>query len=414
MNQIDTHAHPTSAARNYGALALLLVALHLTAGATVSLPTWRAKQDNNAAMEEALAWRSGRLDLARTRYEVARVEDKYYNVVGLAFTLIAFAGTSLSQLFGGPVGELYPPLFVAIVALPLPLIAYWAFGEVTRSRERSAVWTFYLIAGTCLLPVLAICGSGSIYYINHVLAVTGLLLLGGDLLGSQKGWPAALGLLLAAWSRQTTAIYAIPFVWLFATRSSITVNHAVKSSWTKWLALSTVAILFIVPGILNYLKFGNPLMTGYRLLYEGRTDAIAQRARECFFGLANVPMQAWAMNVQWPHLDIRGGGLFLDVAGTQGVCLWLTNPLLIATGLTIKRWWRDSAARALMLTTLVIAFADMCYHTTGSQDAGYYRYALDYIPIWLLVMAKCLDRPSERYCVMLGIAYSCLYFNVLL
>jgi|CXWL01.1.fsa_nt_gi hypothetical protein len=413
MNQIDTPLRQTSAARNYGVLALLLIALHLAVGATVSLPTWRVTQDNNAAMEEALAWRSGRLDLARNRYEVARVEDKYYNVVGLAFTLIAFVGVSLSQLFGGPVGELYPPLFVAIVALPLPLIAYWAFGEVTRSREWSAVWTFYLVAGTCLLPILTTCGTGSIYYINHVLAVTGLLLLGGDLLGSKKGWPAAMGLLLAAWSRQTTMLYAIPFLWLFLGRRSNITDHVGRSSRTKWLAVSTVVLLIIVPGIFNFLKFGNPFTSGYRLLYEGRSDAIARRAGECFFGLANVPMHAWAMNVQWPRLDIRGGGLFLDVAGTQGVSIWLTNPLFIAVGLTIRRWWRDSTARALMLTTLVIVFVDLCYHTTGSQDSGYFRYALDYIPIWLLVMAKCLDRPSQRYCLMLGIAYSCLYFDVL-
>jgi hypothetical protein len=414
MTPIDDRQYPPeSAAKTLGVLVLMLIALHLAVGAKVALPTWRVTQEHNAALEEAFAWRDGRLDLQVNRYEVAPFGDKYYNVVGLAFTLISFLGTSLSQSWGAPAGELYSPLYLAIVAVPLPLIAFWAFGEVTRSKPWAAVWTFYLIAGTCLLPVLATCGTGSIYYINHVLSVIGLLLIGGDLLGSRQIWPAAIGLLLAAWSRQMTAFYAIPLVWL-SLRSASPVNTGLPTPrLLNWIAISTVAVMVALPGVLNWLKFGNPLNTGYQLLYEGRFDAIAMRAKACFFGFANVSMHAWAAIAQLPRLDVRGGGLYLDVVGTQGVSIWLTNPLLFAVILTLRQWWRDPAARGLMLTTILVAAADVCYHTTGSTDAGYYRYALDYLPVWLLVISKHLRQPAAREWVLLAIAYSCLYFRIL-
>lgn len=132
------------------------------------------------------------------RYEAPEVNGRRYNAVGSGFTLVAVIGTALSCLAGEPPDTFHPLCFVALIALPLPLIGFWAFRQVVGDAAWGAVLTAYLLLATCLLPVLALCGRGSLYHLNHALAVTGLLLMGGDLLGSRQGWPALLGPPLAA------------------------------------------------------------------------------------------------------------------------------------------------------------------------------------------------------------------------
>ena len=200
--------------RVYGCLALLLTGLYLVAGPKLALSAWNVTSDGNTALEEALAWKRGTLSLSRDYYEDAEVDGKHYNAVGLAFVIMSVIGTTLTEWAGGPPNTFASSLYVLMVAIPLPFVAYWAFRSVVRSSVWAAILSFYLIAGTSLLPVLAMCKNGPIYKINHALAVMGLLVFTADLLGRRRMWPAALGLALAIWSRQLTCLYALPLLWV--------------------------------------------------------------------------------------------------------------------------------------------------------------------------------------------------------
>jgi hypothetical protein len=180
------------------------------------------------------------------------------------------------------------------------------------------------------------------------------------------------------------------------------------------LALAGVAIVAGVPMTLNAIKFGSPFDTGYVRMYEDRgvraSDFIGRRARECFFGPRWIPEHAWAMNVSFPRPDIRGGTLYLDRAGVNGASIWLTSPLLIGVFVACRRWWTDPVRRALMLGTAAVVLGLWCYHTTASYDTPYYRYSLDFIPIWLLVIAPYTTARRAVPWTVGCLAYSLLYY----
>jgi hypothetical protein len=406
-------------------LALLLIALYLTTGPKIRLSQWQVTPAGNVALEEALAWKQGRLSLSRDYYEDAEVDGKHYNAVGLAFVIMSVIGTSLTEWAGGAPGTFAPLLYVSMVALPLPFVAFWAFRSVVRSSAWAAVFSFYLIAGTSLLPALILCGGGTIYRLNHVLAVVGLLVFSTDLLGRRRVWPAILGLTLAVWSRQMTCLYALPllwFVWRDIGQSGTPADEQsspAPSSAGKWprrrLILTILTLVFIaaVPMTLNTLKFGSPFESGYRLLYAGRIDTIAQQAHRHFFGPGNIRMHAIAMNLAFPSWDVRGGSLYAVTSEINGGSIWLTSPLLLGVFVTARSWWRDRCRRVLMLSTIPVIAGLMCYHTTGALHAGYYRYSLDFIPIWLLVIAPHTGGRRGMLWTLACLAYSTLYFNVL-
>jgi hypothetical protein len=325
----------------YACLALLLAALAVVVAPRIGLPHWQVVPDGNTALDEALQWRHGSLALSHRFYESARAGEKYYNVTGLAFTLVSVAATTLSDAgtllcrqFGcaGETAAFPAPLYIALVALPLPIIAFCAFRGVMKDSAWAAVLAFHFIAGTSLKSVLAICQGGSIYHINHVLAVVGLLIFAGDLLGRRRLWPAAIGLCLAAWSRQMTIFYALPLLWAawragqpgpdaakmagpdgnprlgtmpvsLVARASRPRTHRRDAGATfcadnhaalrrAAFALLGMAVAVGLPALLNTLKFGSPLETGYARVYEGRTDPLARRGQEALFGLRYVPMHA--------------------------------------------------------------------------------------------------------------------------
>jgi hypothetical protein len=401
---------------SYAWLGLLLVALHLVIGHRIRLAEWTVKPQTNAALEEAVQWTRGRLALETNEYEVARDGGQRYNVVGLAFTLLSVIGLSLSGIGGAAEGTFHPPYYVLLVFAPLPIAAFYSFRRVVGDPRWGALLAGYLLAATGLLPILTVCGAahgGSIYFINHVLAVTGLLIFAADLLGPRRYWPAVCGLLLAAWSRQMTALYVLPWLWIAWSDDRSTARARPRVGRALRICLVGTAVLAAVPMALNAAKFGSPLDTGYARLYEGRTDPIGARGGGALFSPRYAPSNARAMNTALPVPDLRRGELYIDAAGVNGASIWLTNPLLLGVAITLPRWWRDPARRALMLGTLPVIAGLLLYHTSGSNDAGYYRYALDFVPVWLAVIAPHLVTRRALPWTLAATAWSAVYFSAL-
>jgi len=124
-------------------------------------------------------------------------------------------------------------------------------------------------------------------------------------------------------------------------------------------------------------------------------------------------MHFHAMNIEHPDWDIRHGRPHLDLVDVLGGSIWLTSPLTIGVVLLIRRWWHDRERRILMAATLPVIIGLWMYHTTGSE-AGFYRYALDFLPIWWLVVAPFTEwAPIARRWSIVAIAYSLIYYGVL-
>ncbi len=406
----------------------MLVGLHLGAGPVVRLSEWRVDPLVNHGWMEAEAWSAGRLDIPprganpetghdRPR-DTACFDGRVYNVFPPLFTFLSYAARTLqSAQNGADAVEFFPPWYVGLVALPIPLLGFWAFRVATGRSEWAAVLTAYWILGTPLLKMLTNCRLGETNELNHVLSNAGLMLVAGDLLGRRRIWPAAVGLIIGMWTRQLTALYligAIWIVWAGLRPAGGLPRTAARRGGLVMLAAAAVVGLGTL-GVLNTLKFGHPLDSGYLRIYEGRGDLYAQRAREGgLFGVGFVPRNAYYMNLAPP--DVRWSRLNLLLGGgddADGTSIWLTCPLLLLVIWDARRWWWDPARRALMISSFGVILGLLCYHNTGSVQHGFHRFSLDFMPVWLMVIAPYILRGRRTSLTLAALAYSALYFNVL-
>jgi len=407
---------------SYAWCAALLVAVTTAGFLKLNLAHWHVDPATNTALAEAIAWRQGTFDISPMTYETAEINGRHYNVVGLMFTIISAVGVQLTQWLGGGERAFAGWLYTTVIFLPLPLAAFGAFRRVGLAPRWAAVLSLYLITGTSVWPVLALCGKGDLYSICHVLAVVGLLIMGGDLLGPRRIWPAGLGLCVACWSRQVTCLYAAPLLLLAAMRLAETPAsvsprsaHTAESTIRRRLAFGFLFVaLAALPSLaLNYVKFGHPLETGYVALFMSRHDAPADREQFRLFSPHNLPRHLKAMHLAYPLLEIRQGRPVIDPTDVDGASIWLVSPLLLGVFFTFGRWRLDRRRAVLMAGSVAVMLVVGCYCTTSALVTGHYRYALDVIPIWLLVIAPHVLGPSGRIWTVLALIWSAVYFNLL-
>lgn len=389
-----------------GCFVLLFVALYLVTSPLVQYSKWRASADSNPAVAEAVAWHNGTLELPRRFHDTALHDGHIYNVFPPLFTLLSYAALALGDWLQTPPDQFYAPWYVIIVALPLPLLGFWAFRSATNSAPWAAAFTFLWITGTPILPGLVAAQGGGISHINHLLSQTGLMLLLAALFEGKRHWPAWIGLIIAAWTRPLTILFALPIAWF-----ALDAPPAVRKKRLAGLA-AAVIIALALPMALSWARFGSPFESGYRFLYEGRDDNLARAGREALFSPRYIPRNAWYMNLEVPQWEFGTYGLRPD-PDPNGASIWMTMPILLFLIVDARRWWRHPPLRALLLSTLPIVLGVLMFHGTGYIQPGYYRFALDFIPAWLLVIATfATDGHLRRRLVIAAMAWSALYFNL--
>lgn len=380
---------------------------------------WKVTTAWNPAFMEGLSWWHGRLSLPQRLWDTASVADtgEVFNVFPPLLSIIGFLAVGPAQWAAeAPQHVELRILPLILFGLPLPLIGYWVFVRRTGSALWGAVLTLGWLGGTALLPCLHEARNGGIHHINHLVSQIGLLLLAGELLGRRRIGVALLGLLIAAWSRQLTGVFAVALLWI-AWRD----DHGVglSSAWMAsrarrvGVALVGLGVIALVPMGLNWAKFGSPLCSGYELIYVGRDHGLARDARaHGLFSPAFVARNAHTLNVAIPWGRSETGELGWRPS-ERGTSLWLATPLLLVILLGARKGWGEPPARLLMLCTLPIVAALLLYHGTGQRQFGYYRFALDFIPVWFVVGGRWLTGGWRRYATVGCVAWSLVYFAML-
>ncbi|MEK6644533.1 MAG: hypothetical protein AABZ08_11555 [Planctomycetota bacterium] len=364
---------------------------------------WEVTPTHNINLAEALAWQKGTFDLDPPQREAARLDGRLLNAFPPGFTFISYCALRLSALVGG--GDAFPPwLFRILIGVAILIIPYATFARLTSKPLRAVLLTVAFLLGTPMLVMLSLCRIGGFFEVNHVLACCGLLLIAWDMLGARKIWPSIIGLALAFWTRQLTLLYVPAIVWVGWTSSD--------RARYKNVAIMLVGVALIVGVYLsmNAAKFDSPFDTGYLRIYEGRDDPIAVRARAGFFRPAYITENMRFMLWEPPGVRLSGAGV--DRAMNDfGAGIFWTCPLLIAVVATARQWWKDVARRALMLCSFAVMGMLLMYHNTGWRQPGYYRFALDFIPIWFAVLAPYAWSRRGFVFVVLCTVWSVWYFR---
>jgi len=361
---------------------------------------------SNVQIGEAQAWRQGRLDLPERVWDTALKDGKVYSYFPPMFTILAAA---VVPLFGG-----VPHEFILALVAVVPLGAYALFHRLTHSVAWAVVFALAYVCGTSVWPVLAkTITYARPYHVNHTLASIGLLLMLLEYFGRRRVWPAAVGLLLAALSRQLTILYALPLVFL-----AVADGPRERRRHRLALAMGAVALTGGVYLGLNTLKFGHPLRTGYMLNHEGRNDVFAREAREHgTLSLHWVPRNLYYTNLGFPRVHrvtVAGRDGVYVLPNTMGTGIWWTTPLLLLLLPDLPRLLRERRSLALLGAAFGIYALLMLWHATGAVQRGYNRYSLDYLPVLLALLAPRCIVGRRRWAALAMIGWSIAYFRVLL
>ncbi len=361
--------------------------------------------EQNSNVAEAAAILHGRLTLDARAADTALFQGRAYNVYPPMFTLI-----SLAVLPWWPEGiHLH---VVLLLALPLPALAYLLFRRRTERVGQAVLLTLLYLFGTSLLPVVnRALARGDMYHVNHLLSQLGLLIFLLDYSGRRRIWLGGLGLVIAAWSRQLTAAYLLPLfyaAWIGPGGARpAPARRGVRVGWV----LSLAGVMTALPMTLNTLKFGHPLDSGYRHIYEGcGTRSAEELLRDGMFSWRYLPRNLYYMNLGWPQAHVVNGILRFK-PDPYGAGIWWTTPLLLYLWVDLRRCWADREWRVVLLAVAVIVGVLLLYHNTGWAQEGYNRFSLDYLVAVMAVLAPRCDGFRRRVFTPLLTAWSVWSFR---
>ncbi len=280
---------------------------------------------------------------------------KGFLFLGLAFTgLSLLAWRSIFRTLGVAAGDL--PWILAAIAFASPLF------QVTLRAD--AVWQFAQALGFLMttLSLWAVICRGS-------------LALGG------------LFVAFAFLCRQMAIFY--PLFLLALAVPPGTPLAAASRALIRPVALAAVAVLAALAVYVAYndARFGNPFETGYAFIDNPHLSGfVTRRITEVgLFSRDYVLFNALYLFLQGVHFDF-GGPYLTQITGFDkaGSALLVMSPwLLLAAYARIDRTF---AAGALVVA--VIAGLTLFYHSNGTEQIATQRYALDWLPILLVLMVR--------------------------
>lgn len=289
-----------------------------------------------------------------------------------------------------------------------------ARGESPRGRRDNLVLSGLFAFGSVFFFVSV---QGSVWFSAHVVASSLLLLYLLSGLGAAHPLLAGLCLGLCVACRPTTLLAAIWFAVeaLRAhqktstasatgtehahplTRALRFVRNAEPRQTLRALVLFALPLACVLAVLLwfNAARFGDPFVFGHEFLQ------IRWKARIERFGLFDLHYLSKNLAVFWTSLPWLSAEPPYVKISLHGLALWFTTPALLWL-LWPKRW--DARMVGLVLAVLGVGLYDLCYQNSGWIQFGY-RFALDYMPFMLVLLALGARRFRVGF-------YACLLFAV--
>ncbi|MEX1238455.1 MAG: hypothetical protein WEB30_02015 [Cyclobacteriaceae bacterium] len=226
----------------------------------------------------------------------------------------------------------------------------------------------------------AILTSHHVYAFAHITAFLFQLLLIHELLEKRRWWLVGIYIGCAFLSRQLSIFY-----FLFAAGYMFYLYRNEKQivSFRNFIALCLPLGVFVGIYLLyNYLRFGNPLDTGYGyIIYVG---VLNERVLEHgVFSAKYVLFNLYSFLIKGFNIEFEGKG-YLNITDMDlwGTSLLSASPFLIAS---FKAVWPGVLKISAWLTIITILTGHLFYHNNGFHQINTSRFALDFLPLLLVL-----------------------------
>ncbi len=261
-------------------------------------------------------------------------------------------------------------------------------GTIARPARDLAVLTAVYGLGTVYYFAAV---QGSVWYTAHMVGSVFLLAF---LLAALDGRrPLLAGLFIGmAFACRPTMFMAFPFFFYELLRRRLpddrkafwpSVAVAARETGVGPLARKTLRfglpVILIIGGVMvmNWLRFESPFEFGHKHLQVRWTGRILK------WGLFHYHYLSRNLTASLTLLPwISGTSPFISISH-HGLAVWFTTPVLLYVLFPRQR---TRYYTALALTALTIAVPNLLYQNTGWVQFGY-RFALDYMPFLILMLA---------------------------
>lgn len=341
-------------------------------------------------MQLALNLSQGRLDLGPVDrpYDTVIIGDRTYTSIGIGPILPYLAFVPFSGLWA--ISHWLIPAGLGVVAAWLALPLARRYGPPGKP-----VWWLAALGafGTLLLTQTV---NPNVYYVAHVEAVLFSFVALIEWQGRRRPWLVGLALSLAGLARPTILLATIPFGVALALDS----NGARDRARALVAFAAPIALGMAVAALYNFARFGSPLETGYGL--TTLVPDLAERRAQGLFSLRHLPdnlglllMGSFGTRDIFPWV----------VPSTLGHSILLTTPaLLVAVGAGV----RDRLPRVLWAAAILVAIPVLLYYGGGGPRTYGYRYALDFTPMLLALVALAARSrwgALEKALIVLSVAF---------
>ncbi len=280
-----------------------------------------------------------------------------------------------------------------LLAIALTAVAGWVWWSIAKQSSLGMTERLWFIAallfGSPLFYVLI--RTDRIWFWAQFCAFVFLSLAIWAALTRRTPWLAGLCIGLAFLSRQMTIFAALPILLMYLDGRD-PLFRITRSRLVLFLKLALpIAAALLIYLTYNYIRFGAPLDTGYKLLDPGASDAfMAKRlTNDGIFNVHYLLSNLFYLFVQGFHADFSGPEL-THLAGLdpQGTALLAASPWLFALALIAldRRVW------AVLLVAAGIVGVTLFYHSNGYTQYNAQRYALDWLPLLLAFLPAAFAR----------------------
>jgi len=306
-------------------------------------------------------WRSTGGALELRRGDIVRRESRWYVTFPPGPALLFLPGVALWGL------GFLDVLFTALAAALIPALLVRLLERVRGPGHlREHLWA--AVAWTLASPACFVAAHGSVWFTAQILGALFLVLHLGAAWDARQPLRAGLWLGLAAACRISIG-FALPFFLLEWWRTG-------RRPAALLRFLAPLAAIGAAMAALNWLRFDDPLEFGHRYL------DIRWQTRIQTFGMFS-PHYLWR-NLQcmlWlaPQLVTAAPYLRWSV---HGMGLLLGSPWLL---LILRARQRFPQRAALWLAALAVMAPALLYQNSGQRQFSY-RFALDFLPILLVLL----------------------------
>jgi hypothetical protein len=389
-------------------ISLLLGGLVLAFLGALGLAVLRETAGTNSYALLADAWLHGRLhtDGACFDGDCALFEGRTYVIFPPMPALVI---APLVAVFG-PDFHLFLP--ISILAFMVAGLLWWRIAEhETRSSDLSALVTLLVLFATPLYFVVL--RGDRIWFFAQI---WGFLFSSAALyfaLVRPKALLAGLFIGAAFLSRQMTILY-IPLLYALLLPRSTPLFRIDADALRRAATLAVFPVIAVAIYLgYNYLRFGSGLDTGYGFIFNrvpspdqvGAGEFLRLRLHDIgMFAPDYLLFNVVHMFLQGPHLEFVGPYLTeIGEFDKNGASMFLLTPLLLVAFLA--RWDREFWLG--LLTVGAILGATLFYYSSGFSQFSAQRYALDWLPVLLIFLARGL-KPEYTPPASLLIGYSML------